>query len=82
MDNLVIGKTSKEPTMMNGKNEFELHANIAKYFCIKLKDMKAPGKIQFTYLDPGASFKAYISYSNSRPGHCPKLRKECKKTFD
>jgi hypothetical protein len=29
--------------------------------------MKAPGKILFTYLEAGTSFKCYLSYSDSRP---------------
>ena len=54
--------------MMSGKNEFEILAHVPKYFQINLKDKKAPGKIIFTHLDSGTSFKAYLSYNDSRPG--------------
>jgi len=33
----------------------------------------------FSYLDPGTSFKAYLSYSNSRP--CPDSKENDKEIF-
>ena len=53
--------------LKSGHNKFEVQENIPIYFQADLRHRVCPGKIMFTYIDPGTNFIAYLSYKNKVP---------------
>jgi len=78
-----MGGTNQAVLTQGRSGKIEILGGIPKFFKIYIRDKKPPGKISFTSLDPGTSFKAFLSYTNKKPdenqnddekfvGHVPK----------
>ena len=64
---MMAGEDNIHKELINGRNSFEIHADITQYFKVTLKDKKPTGKIIFLYLDKGTEIQCYSSYTNKRP---------------